>query len=65
MLSRFVALLLFSFLFLTAFAADSQKLGTTNIAVTLDALTDRHPISSNMFMVERIRKMSRPSQIAA
>ena len=49
MLSRFVALLLFSFLFLTAFAADSQKLGTTNIAVTIDALTDRHPISQYVY----------------
>jgi hypothetical protein len=49
MLSRFVASLLFSFLSLTAFAAGSQKPGTTNVAVTIDALTDRHPISQYVY----------------
>ena len=48
--SRQIALCVFGiFLVSTAFAADNKKPGTTNVAVTVDVLTNRHPISQYVY----------------
>jgi hypothetical protein len=49
--SRSAAALILTFVCTAAFAANnnSQKPGTTNIAVTIDALTDRHLISQYVY----------------
>src|SRR5271169_2092293 len=47
--SRPAAALALSLLCINVLAADAQKPPTTNIAVTVDVLTNRHPISSYVY----------------